>query len=88
MVPTLRDGDRVIVRYGQRSAAPGDVVLARYRALPDRLVVKRVARAQEDGWWLVSDNTFAGGDSERHGIADVVGKVVLRFRGARLTRVH
>jgi phage repressor protein C with HTH and peptisase S24 domain len=78
MVPTLRDGDSVIVRHGAR-IRPGDVVLARFRAGPDLLVVKRAVRQMDDGWWLVSDNKFAGGDSFTHGVADVLGRVVLRL---------
>jgi hypothetical protein len=78
MVPTLRDGDVVIVRHGAR-VRPGDVVLARFRALPGRDVLKRVDRPEGSGWWLVSDNTFAGGDSRTHGVADVSARVVLRF---------
>jgi SOS-response transcriptional repressor LexA len=77
MVPTLRPGDVVLARFGVPVRA-GDVVLARYRSLPDRLVVKRAVRAQDDGWWLASDNTFAGGDSAVHGVADVLATVRLR----------
>ncbi len=79
MVPTLRHGDTVLVRHGAR-VRPGDVVLARYRALPDRFVVKRVVRETEGGWWLASDNQFAGGDSAVHGVADVHGRVIMRLR--------
>jgi phage repressor protein C with HTH and peptisase S24 domain len=80
MVPTLRDGDAVIVRHGAR-IAPGDVVLATFRSLPGRLVLKRAVRTQDGGWWLASDNDFAGGDSESHGVADVHARVVLVVRG-------
>jgi phage repressor protein C with HTH and peptisase S24 domain len=83
MVPTLRDGDLVIVRHGA-SVRPGDVVLARFRELPGRAVLKRVSRREGDGWWLTSDNSAAGGDSEVHGIADVQARVVWRgWRGWR-----
>jgi signal peptidase I len=83
MVPTLHHGDVVLARRVRRRgrAEPGDVVLARFRAMPDRLVVKRAVRAVDDGWWLASDNTFAGGDSDVHGVADVEAVVVLRLRG-------
>jgi phage repressor protein C with HTH and peptisase S24 domain len=86
MVPTVRHGDTVVVRRGAR-IRPGNVVLARFRALPDRLVVKRAVRATGDGWWLASDNTFAGGDSETHGVADVQGRVLLTFRHGLPRRV-
>ena len=75
MVPTLRHGDRVVVRHGARIRA-GDVVLARFRTMPQRLVLKRAVRAADGGWWLVSDNEFAGGDSSTHGVADVEARAV------------
>ncbi len=67
---------------------PGDLVLARFRSMPDRLVVKRAVRAEDGGWWLASDNSFAGGDSAAHGVADVVAKVVLRLWPGRPRRVR
>jgi phage repressor protein C with HTH and peptisase S24 domain len=78
MVPTLRHGDTVIVRHGARVRA-GDLVLATFRTLPDRLVLKRAVRVADSGWWLASDNGLAGGDSATHGVADVHGRVVLRI---------
>jgi peptidase S24-like protein len=85
MVPTLRHGDVVVARrLGRRSSpAAGDVVLGRFRTMPDRLVVKRTVRAVDGGWWLASDNTFAGGDSEVHGVADVEARVLMLWRGRR-----
>lgn len=75
MVPTLHDGDVVLV--GRHAAVhPGDVVLGRFVALPHRLVVKRAARRVGARWWLHSDNPFADGDSEVHGPADLLGRVV------------
>lgn len=82
MVPTLHHGDVVIVRHGAR-IRPGDVVLARFRALPDRDVLKRAVREQDGGWWLISDNAAAGGDSTVHGVADVIARVVLLRRPGR-----
>lgn len=78
MVPTLRDGDSVIVWRGARIRI-GDVVLATFRDLPDRMVVKRAVRAVDGGWWLASDNRFAGGDSGTHGVAEVHGRALLRL---------
>ena len=86
MVPTLRDGDTVVVRRSAR-IRPGDVVLATFRALPDRYVIKRAVRPQDAGWWLASDNEFAGGDSRSHGVADVHARVVLRVAPGRPRRV-
>jgi phage repressor protein C with HTH and peptisase S24 domain len=87
MVPTLKDGDGVLVRHTAR-IRPGDVVLATFRAMPDRLVLKRAVRPHEGGWWLASDNPAAGGDSAVHGVADVHARVLLRVRGRRVARVR
>jgi phage repressor protein C with HTH and peptisase S24 domain len=87
MVPTLRHGDTVLVRHGA-PVRPDDVVLATFRALPDRLVLKRAVRRQDDGWWLASDNPFAGGDSDTHGVADVHARVRLRIAPGRPRRVR
>ncbi|MGH8961276.1 MAG: S24 family peptidase [Jatrophihabitantaceae bacterium] len=85
MVPTLRDGDVVLVRHGT-AIRPSDVVLARFRALPDLLVLKRAVHAQDGGWWLASDNVAAAGDSAVHGVADVAARAVLRLRRGSLPR--
>jgi phage repressor protein C with HTH and peptisase S24 domain len=86
MSPTLRDGDVVIVRYGV-APRPGDVVLATFREMPERHVLKRVVRAEGEGWWLASDNAAAGGDSSAHGVADVLARAVLRWRRGSLPRL-
>ena len=78
MSPTLRDGDALVVRRGGR-VSPGDVVVARFRSRPDLLVVKRAVRSQDGGWWLVGDNEFVTDDSRAYGVADVIGRVVLRY---------
>ena len=77
MAPTLRAGDALLVRRGGR-VRPGDVVVARFRARPDLLVVKRAVHAEDGGWWLRGDNDLVTGDSRAYGVADVVGRVVLR----------
>ncbi|MDT4978399.1 MAG: hypothetical protein QOG07_278, partial [Pseudonocardiales bacterium] len=53
------------------------MVLARFRDLPERAVLKRVSRREGDGWWLSSDNVAVGGDSATHGVADVQARVLL-----------
>ena len=78
MVPTLRDGDALLVRRGGR-VRPGDVVVARFRTRPDLLVVKRAVRAQDGGWWVEGDNEFVTDDSRAFGVADVIGRVILRY---------
>src|SRR5258706_16407075 len=87
MAPTLRHGDAVLVSR-RCPTRPGDVVVARFRSRPGLLVVKRVARAEGDGWWLVGDNPLVTDDSRSYGVADVVGRGVLRWwpRPRRLPR--
>src|SRR4051794_18768520 len=53
MSPTVRHGDRLLVRRLGRpgDVRLGDVVLARFPARPDLLVVKRVARTDPGGHW-------------------------------------
>jgi phage repressor protein C with HTH and peptisase S24 domain len=86
MEPTLRDGDRVLVRYGAAPRA-GSLVLVR---LPDRpLSVKRATRLEEDGWWVERDNPDEGVDSWLVGaipVDDVVARVLLRVWPLRLAR--
>jgi phage repressor protein C with HTH and peptisase S24 domain len=85
MVPALRHGDAVVVRRGGR-VRPGDLVLARFRARPDLLVVKRAVRRQDEGWWVEGDNSLVTDDSRRYGAADVVGRVVWRYWPLRRSR--
>jgi phage repressor protein C with HTH and peptisase S24 domain len=79
MAPTLRHGDALLVWRGGRAVRPGDLVVATFRARPDLLVVKRAVRAQNGGWWVRGDNDLITDDSRAYGVADVVGRVVLRY---------
>jgi len=85
MVPTLRSGDAVLVRRRAR-VRPGDVVLGRFRGLPERLVVKRAVRPYDGGWWVQGDNPYGTDDSRRYGAVDVEGRVVWRYWPLRRSR--
>lgn len=78
MAPTLRAGDALVVRRSGRVRA-GDIVVARFRARPNLLVVKRAVREQDGGWWVRGDNEFVTDDSRAYGVADVIGRVVFRY---------
>jgi phage repressor protein C with HTH and peptisase S24 domain len=78
MVPTLRSGDALVVRRGGRVKI-GDVVVARFRTRPDLLVVKRAVRPVDGGWWLEGDNELVRDDSRAYGVADVIGRVLIRY---------
>jgi len=69
MEPGLRDGDRLLVRYGGQVRA-GRLVAARF---PDgtlavkRATERRTTAAGLAGWWLLSDNPGEGVDSRHRG---------------------
>ena len=78
MLPTLRPGDCLLVRRPRR-VRPGSVVVARFPARPELLVVKRAVRRDGDLWWVEGDNPAVTDDSRRYGPAQVLGVVVLRY---------
>lgn len=84
MLPTLRPGDRLVVRYGGRIRS-GGLVLAKF---PDgALVVKRATdrrrtRTGAPAWWLASDNPTQGVDSRHRGPiaeSDILGVIKIRL---------
>ena len=78
MEPTLRAGDRVLIRYGA-SPQPGRLVVVRLPARP--VSVKRAVRREPGGWWVAADNATRGVDSREVGVipdADVIACVVCR----------
>ncbi|MGY1809623.1 S26 family signal peptidase [Blastococcus sp. SYSU D00669] len=81
MSPTVRHGDRLLVRRLRPGAAvaPGTVVLARFPARPELLVVKRALRPEPGGCWVVGDNPLVTDDSRAFGVAVPVGRVVARL---------
>ncbi len=83
MLPTLREGDVLLVRHGAR-VRPGDLVVARF---PDgtlavkRAVDQRRTASGRPGWWLVSDNPDEGVDSRHRGpVAEEAVLGVVRLR--------
>ncbi|WP_307807924.1 S24/S26 family peptidase [Nocardioides xinjiangensis] len=83
MLPTLSEGDLLLVRHGAR-VRPGDLVVARFA--DGTLTVKRAVEPRRTasgapGWWLLSDNPDEGVDSRHRGpVAEerVLGVVRLR----------
>ena len=78
MAPVLRSGDALLVRRGGQVRA-GDIVVARFRSRPDLLVVKRAVEPRDGGWWVRGDNEFVQDDSRAYGVADVIGRVLIRY---------
>jgi nickel-type superoxide dismutase maturation protease len=82
MVPTLRHGDQLLVRYGARVRA-GDVLMMRHPLQQDLLIVKRAVERREGGWWVLGDNPFAEPDSRVFGVVPdelVLARVLWRYR--------
>ena len=81
MEPTLRDGDRLLVRHRVRPIA-GRVAVVRLPGRP--LSVKRLGHRTDEGWWVERDNPAHGTDSWTAGVGavpdhDVVALVVARL---------
>ena len=69
MLPTLREGDRLVVLHGGR-VRPGSLVVARFAdgtLTVKRAVEERRTAGGEPGWWLLSDNPADGVDSRHRG---------------------
>lgn len=64
MLPTLREGDRLLVQHG---AVPRKGALVVVRLPGGRVAVKRATLREPDGWWVDSDNPAEGVDSSKVG---------------------
>lgn len=78
MLPTLREGDCLLVRPGARIRS-GDIVVARLRQRRELLVVKRTVEERDGGWLLAADNPAVEGHGLTGGVGDVEAKVLLRY---------
>ena len=84
MLPTLADGDRLLVRWGGTPRS-GRLVVVR---LPDAddgprpVAVKRATHREAGGWWVERDNPREGVDSWAVGVIpdrNVCAAVLLRL---------
>jgi nickel-type superoxide dismutase maturation protease len=80
MEPTLHDGDWILARRDGR-AGVGDLVVLEHPQRAGLLVVKRVARIDAQGYWVLGDAPWASTDSRQFGVVPtLVGRVVWRVR--------
>lgn len=86
MLPTLTDGDRLLVRHGD-SPRTGGLAVVRLPSGADGgstaevVAVKRVVARQSEGWWVERDNPREGVDSWSVGAVPanrVVARVLCR----------
>lgn len=80
MQPTLKDGDRLLVRWDASRAAPGRLAVIRLPA-GRPLAIKRLVRREPGGWWVQRDNPAQGVDSWQVGTIpdrDVIGVALFR----------
>ncbi|MBA0051531.1 nickel-type superoxide dismutase maturation protease [Streptomyces sp. AJS327] len=85
MVPVLRPGDQLVVRYGS-AVRPGDIVVLRHPFQHDLLIVKRAVERRAGGWWVRGDNPRVRNDSREFGVVPdelVVARAWLRLRSPR-----
>jgi nickel-type superoxide dismutase maturation protease len=85
MEPALANDDWWVVRR-TTGIGPGDVVLIVHPRRPDAVVVKRVQRREEGGWWVLGDNADHSEDSRQFGPvpeANIVGRLWFRYRPLR-----
>ncbi|MFF2651300.1 nickel-type superoxide dismutase maturation protease [Streptomyces sp. NPDC058045] len=90
MVPTLYQGDRLLIRYGGR-VRPGHIVVLRHPLQQNLLIVKRAAELRDGGWWVLADNPGAGADSTEYGVVAeelVLGRALARYRPRRTARAQ
>lgn len=85
MEPALRNGDWLLARRTER-VRPGDVAVMRHPMRPDLLIVKRVIRQEDQGWWVLGDRPEASDDSRQFGVVPrscMIGRVICRYKPIR-----
>ena len=90
MAPALLNDEWWVVRRTS-AVRPGDVALIVHPHRPELLIVKRVVRREDDGWWVLGDNPASSDDSRRFGVvpdANVLGRLWWRYRPIRRPSAH
>jgi nickel-type superoxide dismutase maturation protease len=85
MEPAVRNDEWWLVRRTDVLTA-GDLALIVHPSRPHALIVKRLARREGSGWWVLGDNPEQSEDSRQFGVVpvgNVVGRLVWRYRPLR-----
>lgn len=88
MAPTYISGDWLMVRWGG-SYKVGEAIVVEREDRPGVFLVKRLVRIDGQEYWVEGDNKSSSTDSRQWGAIsreELVGKVVFRFRKARLVK--
>ena len=94
MSPTYNDGDWLLFKALRRAATGksqrlvGKVVVIERESYPGIHLIKRVSRADQNGFWVEGDNTEASTDSREWGSiapTEIKGLVLLRYRRRKLS---
>ena len=81
MLPTLKNGEEVLVKTGEILQI-GDVVVANHPFKQSVVIIKRVSEINEKGLFLLGDNPIESTDSRSFGEVsktNVLGKVVCKL---------
>lgn len=84
MEPTTGSGDWWVVLRTRR-VRPGQLIAFRHPQRRTLIVVKRVVRNTDDGWWVEGDNAAHSDDSRSFGAVPrdlIIGRLVWRYRRA------
>lgn len=72
MLPTLHEGDRLLVRYN-RLPATGDLAVVQFDGVT---VIKRLTLHEGEEWWFSRDNPTEGVDSWSRGMPSATSEVL------------
>lgn len=84
MEPTTVSGDWWVVRRTRR-VRPGQLIAFHHPQRSTLIVVKRVVRYVDGGWWVEGDNASFSDDSRTFGPVEpglVIGRLAWRYRRA------
>ena len=85
MAPRYRDGDWLLVRWGNSSKV-GSVLLIEREVRPGVFIIKRLLRIDGSDYWVEGDNGAASTDSRQWGAIgahEIIGRVLFRIYRVR-----